>query len=568
MATLKDENDNPLANKTIDWSATSGNVSPFEGFESGTTNIHGGVLVTYTAPTVTAQTSVTITASFAGNENYQASTGTSSGTIIVVEPTTFSISPSSFTLNSGQSTTLTATLKDENNNPLTGKTLTWHAELGSISPSSETTDSAGEVSVTYTAPIVAVSTWDEIGAFFDGGDQYLWSGGTSVGAIIGEEQFSTSLSISPSTFPLYPGYSEQSRSLTATLRGGPPHYMALAGKTITWSASFGSVSPVSSPFGSVSPGTTDAPGQVYAVYTAPAVTAETPQVTITASFAGDDQYGPSSGTSSGIPVVTVSENIFASTGGTVSVGVLQGPDYIITFGILAVRENALSEDTTITVVQAPPEDLPDYAMVSEIFDIGPSGTTFTTYTSTLTLPYDENEIPEGVSEDDLAIYRLAGLGKSWERIGGNVDKVANTVSVEIDHLSKYTVMAQLPEEGITPPTEGIPLAVLAVVGVALMVAISAAWVGLRRARGEATSELIDHGLSSMRIQEVDIFREIRDQKEFTIPELIQKTGAPMTVTWRTVQKLMIKGLVRSTGETKPPAAGRGKPSTVYRYVGD
>ena len=109
---------------------------------------------------------------------------------------------------------------------------------------------------------------------------------------------------------------------------------------------------------------------------------------------------------------------------------------------------------------------------------------------------------------------------------------------------------------------------LAVLGVAVAAAASAAWIYLRQSRGEATSVLIEHGLSSMRIQEVDIFREIRGHKEFTIPELMRETGASKTVAWRTVQKLMEKGLVRPTGEAKPPAAGRGKPSTVYRYVGE
>lgn len=72
----------------------------------------------------------------------------------------------------------------------------------------------------------------------------------------------------------------------------------------------------------------------------------------------------------------------------------------------------------------------------------------------------------------------------------------------------------------------------------------------------------------MRLQEVDIFREIREKKEFNIPELMQKTGASKTVVWRTVQKLIKKGLVKPTGEVKLPAAGRGKPSAVYKYVGD
>ena len=236
----------------------------------------------------------------------------------------------------------------------------------------------------------------------------------------------TSLTIFPSKFALYPGYSGQVQSLVATLRDGNN---PLPNKTITWSATSGSVNPSS--------GTTDASGQVSVVYTAPTVTAETSQVTIAASFAGDNQYLASSATSSGIPAVPVRENISASTGGTVVVNVIE---INITVNVLIVPPNALSENTTITVVRAPPENLSSYAMVSCIFDIGPSGTTFTT-PSTLTLPYNENEIPPGVSEETLAIY--CHTGNNWERLGGTVDKTANTVSIQIDHLSEYAVMTSV-----------------------------------------------------------------------------------------------------------------------------
>ena len=67
----------PLPDKSITWFTDAGTLSP----TSGTTDSDGRVTVTYTAPTVAAQTSVTVTASFAGDDNYQSSSGTSSGTI-------------------------------------------------------------------------------------------------------------------------------------------------------------------------------------------------------------------------------------------------------------------------------------------------------------------------------------------------------------------------------------------------------------------------------------------------------------------------------------------------------
>ena len=107
----------------------------------------------------------------------------------------------------------------------------------------------------------------------------LPSSGTFSGPSVGLQP--TSLSVSPSSFTLGPG---QTQTLTATLTaGGTP----LPGRTVSWSATAGSVSPSS--------GLTDSSGRVTAVYTAP----DTPTTaTITASFAGDAEYGSSYGLSS------------------------------------------------------------------------------------------------------------------------------------------------------------------------------------------------------------------------------------------------------------------------------
>jgi PKD repeat protein len=68
-ATLMDNANNPLADKTITWTTTAGSLSS----TSGTTNYSGQVSVTYTAPSY--ETTVTVTASFAGDDRYRASTG-------------------------------------------------------------------------------------------------------------------------------------------------------------------------------------------------------------------------------------------------------------------------------------------------------------------------------------------------------------------------------------------------------------------------------------------------------------------------------------------------------------
>jgi hypothetical protein len=271
------------------------------------------------------------------------------------------------------------------------------------------------------------------------------------------------MTVSPFAFPLFPGYSGQVQALTATLRvGNNP----LPNKQITWAVTAGSVSPSS--------GTTDALGQVYVVYTAPAVTDNTPQVTITASFAGDNLYQASSGTSLGMPAVRVVENI-GSGGGTVEVYIAE---IDATVDLLVVPENALSENTAISVVQNIHENLPNYLMVSRIFDIGPNGTNFVK-PSMLTLPYNEDEIPLGMSEDNLAIYLRIGEGDGWELVGGNVDKATNTISVQINHLSEYAVMAS--NGGSAAESGGLPLLLIGVIiAVVLIVAVIAIFIIRRR----------------------------------------------------------------------------------------
>jgi uncharacterized membrane protein len=269
----------------------------------------------------------------------------------------------------------------------------------------------------------------------------------------------TSLTISPSAFALFPGYSGQVQALTATLiADGNP----LSHKTITWLATAGIVSPSS--------GTTDSLGKVYVTYTASTITDETAPVTIAASFAGDDTYHASSGTSQGISATTENK-VIGPEGGT----------FVVTINgtavnLLEVPQNAISESKNFTLSQAPRESVSGYKMASHIFNIGPSGTIFDNQ-STLTLPYDESEIPLGVSEDNLTIYcRTSGGG--WERVGGTVDTTANTVSVQIDHLSEYAVMAST---GEVVDGGGLPLLMIGVVvAVILIVAVIAVFIIRRR----------------------------------------------------------------------------------------
>jgi predicted transcriptional regulator len=120
----------------------------------------------------------------------------------------------------------------------------------------------------------------------------------------------------------------------------------------------------------------------------------------------------------------------------------------------------------------------------------------------------------------------------------------------------------------TKPIDASPIA--ATIGIAMSVVALAVWAGYRQMWGDATSTLLEQGLNDMTVRDVEIVGYIMELGEFTIPELMKTTKASKITVWRTVQKLVEKGLVQRTEKTKLAAngfGGRGKPSSVYRYVG-
>ncbi len=120
----------------------------------------------------------------------------------------------------------------------------------------------------------------------------------------------------------------------------------------------------------------------------------------------------------------------------------------------------------------------------------------------------------------------------------------------------------------TKPINALPIA--ASIGIAMGVVALAVWAGYRQMWGGATSTLLEHGLHDMTVRDVEIVGHIMELKEFTIPELMKLTKTSKVTVWRTVQKLVERGLVKPTEQTKLAAnglGGRGKPSHVYKYVG-
>ncbi len=121
----------------------------------------------------------------------------------------------------------------------------------------------------------------------------------------------------------------------------------------------------------------------------------------------------------------------------------------------------------------------------------------------------------------------------------------------------------------TKPIDALPIA--AGIGIAMGIVTIAVWAGYRRRWGGATSTLLEHGLRDMTVRDVEIVGHIMERREFTIPELMKLTKTSKITVWRTVRKLVERGLVRLTERTKLAAnglGGRGKPSRVYKYLSE
>lgn len=99
------------------------------------------------------------------------------------------------------------------------------------------------------------------------------------------------------------------------------------------------------------------------------------------------------------------------------------------------------ESITIEQMLAPPLPPAESSIIGLAFQLGPEGTVFEP-PATLTITYDEGDLPQGVAEENLVIaFWDAALGSWVELEGCIVDSSANTISVSIGHFSTFAVMA-------------------------------------------------------------------------------------------------------------------------------
>jgi uncharacterized protein YjdB len=136
QATVKDQNGNVMTGQTVTWSTNNA--------AAATVNSTGVV-------TGVAVGSATITATNSGK------TGTSSITVTALPPvvTTITVAPMSASITVGATTTLQATVKDQNGNVMTGQVITWstsNAAAATVNSSGVVTGvAAGSATITATS---------------------------------------------------------------------------------------------------------------------------------------------------------------------------------------------------------------------------------------------------------------------------------------------------------------------------------------------------------------------------------------------------------------------------------
>ncbi len=120
--------------------------------------------------------------------------------------------------------------------------------------------------------------------------------------------------------------------------------------------------------------------------------------------------------------------VVAASGGAVQFGTRARVD---------IAPGGLDRDTAVTIGQVtdlPPRSHQNMFVPSRGYDVD-AGDARIVKPMRLTIGYDESEIPAGIREEDVDVA-VWGEGQ-WGELPGQVDAEANTVSVEIRHLTLY-----------------------------------------------------------------------------------------------------------------------------------
>lgn len=126
----------------------------------------------------------------------------------------------------------------------------------------------------------------------------------------------------------------------------------------------------------------------------------------------------------------------------------------VTFGKakITIPEGALGEDTQVTIAKVEPpaeEDETVFKVLGNTYHFEAGDGTFDKAV-TISLPYNQADIPLGLAEED--IYAQYFDGEEWIIVGGTVDTVANLITIETTHLSEWNISCASFVAGENPDT--------------------------------------------------------------------------------------------------------------------
>jgi uncharacterized protein YjdB len=205
QATVKDQNGNAMTGQTVTWSTNN---------SSAATVSSSGVV------TGVAAGSATITATSSGK------TGTSSITVTAVPAivTTVTVAPTSASVVAGATTTLQATVKDQNGNVMSGQTVTW------------STNNAAAASVSSSGVVTGVATGSATITATSSGKT-----GTSSITVSGIVPVATTVTVAPTSASIVVG---ATTTLQATVKD--QNGIVMTGQTVTWSTNNAAAATVNS----------------------------------------------------------------------------------------------------------------------------------------------------------------------------------------------------------------------------------------------------------------------------------------------------------------------------------
>ena len=193
LATPMDGGGVPLTGRVITWTSANSAVADVDGAGLVTAKTVGGP--------------VTITASSEGK------TGNATVTVSPVPVASIAVNPASSTLTVGQTAQLTATPKDANGDPLTGRVITWMSDNATVAA----VDGSGLVTAKGAGGPATITATSEA------------KSGTASVTVIPVPV--ASVTVSPSTATVVMGMTLQLAATPRAANGDP-----LTGRTITWSS--------------------------------------------------------------------------------------------------------------------------------------------------------------------------------------------------------------------------------------------------------------------------------------------------------------------------------------------